>query len=237
MAINFKEYTRIRDIIVKRNKRAAAAGLMPLVHFPTVKEIKAGYVDPAQALRAVKEYYSSGSQVKAIRQTGLTPPVRSFPEMPAEPKLSAEAKKEKQRQAQRLYRQRRKIKERSRNERVAKQQIGYLKALVTMQNRGLDLGVDITQMTATEAQGLVEYLQYRLSQADFEDIYGIVEFTQDMGKMIERGFTPQQIRSDFEEFLESQKAFSQRGEHMEGLTPKEATELWNTFYRSKMSRE
>lgn len=234
MAINFKEYTRIRDIIVKRNKRAAAAGLMPLIHFPTVKEIRSGYVDPGQALKAVKEYYSSGSQVKAIRQTGLTPPVRTFPQMPPEPKLSTAEKQQRRREYQRMYRQRQKIKQMSRNARLANQQIGYLKALITLQNRGFDLGVDVTKMTATEAQGLVEYLQYRLSQADFENIYGVVEFTKDMGKLVEKGYTPQQIRTDFEEFLESQKAFTKRGEHMEGLSPDEADRLWHKFYRSKM---
>ena len=68
--IDFKEYTRLRDIVVKRNKRAVSAGLMPPVHFPTVKEIRAGFVDAKSALEAVKNFYSSGSQVKAIRETG-----------------------------------------------------------------------------------------------------------------------------------------------------------------------
>ena len=53
---DFKEYTRIRDIVQKRIKRASAAGLAPMVHVPTVKEIKAGIVNPQEALRALKGY-------------------------------------------------------------------------------------------------------------------------------------------------------------------------------------
>ena len=37
---DFSEYTRIRDIVQKRIKRAVKAGLAPMVHVPTVKEIK-----------------------------------------------------------------------------------------------------------------------------------------------------------------------------------------------------
>ena len=77
-----KEYTRLRDIVVKRNKRAVEAGLMPLVHFPTIREIKAGVVSPGEAMQAVKGYYSGGSQVKAIRETGLVPEFKTFTVLP-----------------------------------------------------------------------------------------------------------------------------------------------------------
>ena len=95
--IDFKEYTRIRDIVQKRIKRAFQAGLAPLFHVPTVKEIKAGLVSSSEAMRALKEYYSGGSQVKAIRQTGLVPEFKSFPTLPKEKTLSKSEKRQKQR--------------------------------------------------------------------------------------------------------------------------------------------
>ena len=58
--MNFKEYSRMRDIVRKRNIRLAEQGLAPLVHFPTVKEIKAGIADKGAAFSAVSGYYSEG---------------------------------------------------------------------------------------------------------------------------------------------------------------------------------
>ena len=69
--IDFKEYTRIRDIVVKRNKRAAAAGLAPLVHFPTVKEIRAGYVPAKEALQAVKGFIQMVLQLRLSGRPAL----------------------------------------------------------------------------------------------------------------------------------------------------------------------
>lgn len=231
MAINFKEYTRIRDIIVKRNKRAAAAGLMPLVHFPTVKEIKSGYVDPAQALKAVKEYYSSGSQVKAIRQTGLTPPVRSFPEMPAEPKLGPAEKKAKQREYQRAYRRRKAVREKALTPAKARKYEGYLKALDTMAKRwkeaGFDLGISTASLTPAQAQAFVEYMEYRFAQGDFTAHYVIDEFIQDFSKALNKGFKADQIVSDYNKFLENRYKMAERKDNMEGMDQPFIRRTWS----------
>ena len=129
---SFKEYTKIRDIVVKRNKRAASAGLAPLLHFPTVKEIKAGMVPASEAMKAIKEYYSSGSQVKAIRQTGMVPEFKSYPTMPEIPKLTIDQQREKRRQQQRDYRRRKKVRETALSPEKARKYEGYLKALNTV---------------------------------------------------------------------------------------------------------
>jgi len=233
MAINFKEYTRIRDIIVKRNKRAAAAGLMPLVHFPTVKEIKSGYVDPAQALKAVREYYSSGSQVKAIRQTGLTPPVRSFPEMPAEPKLGPAEKKAKQREYQRAYRRRKAVREKALTPAKARKYEGYLKALDTMAKRwkeaGFDLGISTASLTPAQAQAFVEYMEYRFAQGDFTAHYVIDEFIQDFSKALNKGMKADKIVDDFNKFLEDRSAMQNRANSMEGMSREQTRNMWDRF--------
>ena len=47
---NSAEYTKLRDIAQKRQKRLSAAGYAAPIHIPTVKEIKAGIVSPGLAL-------------------------------------------------------------------------------------------------------------------------------------------------------------------------------------------
>ena len=109
MAFDSKEYTRLRDIAQKRIKRAAAEGLAPAVHVPTVREIKAGIVDPGQAMRELKRFISGGSTVTAIKQTGLVPEFREFPQLPPKRKLSSEEQKVRKRERDRLYRMRKAI--------------------------------------------------------------------------------------------------------------------------------
>lgn len=232
-SIDFKEYTRIRDIVVKRNKRAAAAGLAPLVHFPTVKEIRAGYVPAKAALQAVKGFYSDGTTVKAIRQTGLAPVFKSFPQMPAQPKISEELKKERRREQQRLYRRMKKVRDSAISPEKAKKYEGYLKALDTVsrtwRKKGVDIGISVRDLTPAEAQAFVEYLDYRFSQGDFTQQYVIDEFIQDFSKLMKKGHNAQDIVSDFNQFLENRSRMTDRASNMEGISEYETMGLWSEF--------
>ena len=230
---NFSEYTKMRDIVVKRNKRAAAAGLAPLVHFPTVREIKAGLVNPAEALRAVKDFYSSGSQVKTIRQTGLVPEFRSFPTMPAQPKLSIDEKNERRKQQQREYRRRRKVRESAISPEKGRKYEGYLKALDTVskawKKRGFNLGIDLQSLSPSQAQAFVEYMDYRFSQGDFTQRYVIDEFIQEFSRLLQNGHTAQNITKDFEAFLENRNQLSNRYHTMEGITQDQFQAAWYEY--------
>ena len=231
--MDFKEYSRIRDIVVKRNKRAVAAGLAAPVHFPTVKEIRSGFVDAGQALRAVQNFYSGGSTVKAIRQTKLVPQMPTFPVMPTERRLSPDEKKERKRAADRAYRQRRKIRDIAINPEKARKYEGYLKALKTVtsvwKQSGFDLGLDLGSMTPQQAQAFVEYMDYRFSQGDFKQRYVVDEFIQDFSKLMQSGYKPGQITSDFEQFLENRGQLQGRSDAMEGLSNAESMSLWHEF--------
>ena len=231
--MNFKDYTRLRDIVVKRNKRAVNAGLMAPVHFPTVAEIKAGYVDPAAALKAVKDYYSSGSQVKTIRQTGLVPVAVSFPEMPKPKPVSDEVKKERRRQQQREYRRRRKVRESAITPEKAKRYDSYLKALQTVsrtwRKAGFDIGIDLGKLSPAQAQAFVEYMDYRFAQGDFTQRYVIDEFIQDFSKLLSKGHSAKDITSDFNQFLENRSQLQSRGESMDGLSNGDIMGLWQQF--------
>ena len=234
--INFKEYTRIRDIVQKRIKRASAAGLAPMVHVPTVKEIKAGIVDPAEALRALKGYYSGGSQVKAIRQTGLVPEFRSFPTLPELPPLSKEQKKQRQREYQRDYRRRRKVRETAITPEKGKKYESYLKALEsvsrTWKRAGRDIGIDLRSLSPAQAQAFVEYMDYRFSQGDFTQRYVIDEFIQDFSKLLSKGHSAKNIVNDFNLFLENRMQLQGRMYSMEGIQSWEFSGLWDDFIGS-----
>ena len=231
--IDFKEYTRIRDIVQKRIKRAVKAGLAPMVHVPTVKEIKAGIVDPAEALRALKGYYSGGSQVKAIRQTGIVPEFRSFPTLPEQPKLSSAEKKQRDRERQREYRRRRKVREAALTPEKGKKYESYLKALDTVsrtwKRAGRDIGIDLRSMTPAQAQAFVEYMDYRFSQGDFTQRYVIDEFIQDFSKLLSKGHSAKNIVSDFNLFLENRMQLQGRMENMEGIPSWQFMGLWDDF--------
>lgn len=234
--MDFKEYTRMRDIVVKRNKRAAAAGLMPLVHFPTVKEIRSGIVDKQQALRALQDYYSSGSQVKAIRQTGYVPEIRQlqqFPRLPEQPRPTAQQKRERKREQQRSYRQRKKIRETAITPEKARKYEGYLKALDTVsktwKKAGFNIGIDLKSLTPSQAQAFVEYMDYRFAQGDFTQRYVIDEFIKDFSKLLSKGHNPKQITSDFNQFLANREALQNRSNHMLGLSPDEIQSAWYDY--------
>lgn len=231
--IDFKEYTRLRDIVQKRIKRAVKAGLAPMVHVPTVKEIKAGIVDPTEALRALKGYYSGGSQVKTIRQTGLVPEFRSFPTLPELPPLSSAEKKQRDRERQREYRRRRKVRETALSPEKGKKYESYLKALETVsrtwKRAGRNIGIDLRSLTPTQAQAFVEYMDYRFSQGDFTQRYVIDEFIQDFSKLLSKGHSAKNIVNDFNLFLENRMQLQGRMENMEGISSWEFMGLWDDF--------
>lgn len=235
-SIDFKEYTRIRDIVQKRIKRAVKAGLAPMVHVPTVKEIKAGLVKPAEAMRELKGYYSGGSQVKTIRQTGLVPTFKSFPTLPEPPALSKEQKKQQIRDRQRDYRRRRKVRETAITPEKGKKYESYLKALETVsrtwKRAGHDIGIDLKSLTPTQAQAFVEYMDYRFSQGDFTQRYVIDEFIQDFSKLLSKGHSPKNIVKDFNLFLENRQQLQGRMDNMEGIPSWEFSGLWDDFIGS-----
>ena len=233
MKFDSKEYTRIRDIAQKRMKRAATQGLAGPIHFPTIKEIRAGIVDPGQAMRALKNYVSGGSTVTAIKQTGLIPEFKQFPTLPPAKKLSEDEKKARKRERDKLYRQRKKIREMTSSPERIKKGESYLKALDTISRQykkmGRDIGIDLASMTPSEAAAFVAYMDYRFAQGDFTQMYVIDEFIQDFSKLRSKGYKAGAIVNDFNIFLAHQNEVRGRADAMEGLTPGQTRNLWDQF--------
>ena len=230
---NFNEYTKLRDIAQKRMKRIAAAGLAPAVHFPTVREIRSGVVDPGQAMRELKAYLSGGSTLTAVRQTGMAPVFKSYPELPKPKPLLDELKKERRREQQRLYRQRKKVRNAALSPEKAIKYEGYLKALDTVakawKKSGFNLGIDLQSLSPAEAQAFVEYMDFRFSQGDFTQRYVIDEFIQDFSRLLSKGHKPKDITDDFNKFLENRQQLATRADAMEGLSSGEVMSIWDQF--------
>lgn len=233
MAFDSKEYTRLRDIAQKRMKRAVSQGLSSPIHFPTVREIKAGIVDPGQAKRALSAFLSGGSTVKAIKQTGLVPEFRSFPQLPEKRRLTTEEEKARKRERDRLYRQRKRIREQARSETQSKKHESFLKALDTMSRQfkrmGRDLGLDLSKMTPGEAAAFTAYMEYRFAQGDFTQMYVIDEFIQDFSKLRQRGHKAGEIINDYQGWLAHQHDVKGRADNMDGLSGFETYSTWRNF--------
>lgn len=229
---NFKDYTRLRDIAQKRQKRLSAAGLAAPIHIPTVKEIKAGMVDADTAMRTLKNYLSDASTVTAARQTGTVASFQKFPELPKQLKFTAEELRERRRQQARRSRQRARIRKESTPEQF-KKYASYLKALDTVNKTwskaGFKIGIDLTSMTPSQAQAFVEYMDFRFSQGDFTQHYVIDEFIQGFSKLMKSGYKGKDIVGDFNKFLEDRKGLEARASNMEGLSSAESMRLWDQF--------
>ena len=157
----------------------------------------------------------------------------SFPVAPPERKLSSEEKRQQKRERDRLYRQRRRIRQNALTPEKAKKYESYLKTLQTVtktwSKQGFDLGISLSNLTPEQAQAFVEYMDYRFSQGDFKQRYVVDEFIQDFSKLMQSGYKPGQITSDFEQFLENRGQLQGRSDAMEGLSNAESMSLWHEF--------
>lgn len=210
--MDFKEYSRLRSIARKRLERSAAAGLMPLIKLPTVKEVRASD-NPEAYMSAVRNILSAGSTVKEIRKSGSAPVVQ-LPQLPKMPKMPKDMSPEEKR----IYRN--KQKRRSKAKRAvelaaptpekARKRVGYLKALETLgekwREHGVDIGNWLSVMSPGRAKQFVEYIEYRFSQGDYNSKYVIDTFIKDFGELQKREYDFKDIEKDFEVFLEKQKA-------------------------------
>lgn len=231
---NFSEYTRLRDIAHKRAVRLEQAGLSVPIHIPTVKEIKAGIVSAGEAMKAVKNFLSEGSTVKAVKQTQIVPEFKQYPKLPKQKRKTEEERKQRKREQDRAYRRRKAIREQAKTGEQAKKHESYLKALDSVSKRfkskGIDLGLD--RLTPSQAKAFVAYMDYRFSQGDFSQHYIINDFVQDFSKLLSKGYKADEITKDFDKFLADQSRLENNANNMTGITAEESALLWDRFIDS-----
>lgn len=203
---DYKEYTKQRDIAQKRIKRMQKAGVQIDVHIPTVKELRAGSVDFREQMgKVLHEFVSTGVSLSRQREKERV-------------SYSPEQLRERKRQQARDYRRRKVAKEYERPAFPKKYQ-GYLKGLKT-------LGVDVPP---SKLPAFFEYMDYRFAQGNVSKKYVFDIFVDDYTKMLQKGYKPDQILSDFQKFEADQAALSDRAENMIGISAEKAIGLWDKF--------
>lgn len=205
--IDYKEYTKLRDIAQKRIKRAQAAGVPLSVHIPTVKELRARGNETADEITMMnlQQFLSGGFSLQRRRESR-----REY--------LTAEEKRQRRREYEREYRRRKVAKQYERPEHPKTYQ-GYLKGLRTM-------GVDIPP---SKLPGFFAYMDYRFAQGSVGKKYVFDIFVDDYQKMLQKGYNPNQILSDFQKFEADQRELASRESNMMGTSQEEAIALWDQY--------
>lgn len=207
----FSEYTRLRDIVVKRLKRRGVTDF----HVPTVKEIKLS--GNANAIN-IELAHQTGQLQSFIYKTDIIREEKKA----RTPKLSPEQKRARRREYEKQYRRTKVAKQYERPEFPNKYQ-GYLKGLRTM-------GVDIPPSKLPE---FFKYMDYRFAQGNAAKKYVFDIFVDDYQRMLQQGYKPDQILADFQTFEADQIALKSRSDGMEGLTLKEAINMWDSYVNLK----
>lgn len=233
--MNYKEYSRLRSIARKRIERASKEGLTEYVRLPTVKEVRASG-SPERYMQAVQDYLNQPSTVSQLRKTGTTP-VLNLPQTPIPPqqRQSDAERLARRREQNRRSKAKRAIEKSAPNEQIASRQVGYLKALETVASQWRDAGIDVGNwlgvLSPGKAKKFVEYMEYRFSQADYKAKYVIDTFIRDFGALLEKGYNFDDIKGDFNTFLDKQKELSRnkRRTNKYGVTNDEFMAAWGKF--------
>lgn len=235
MAINYKEYSKLRSIARKRIERAAAAGIMEYIRIPTVKEVRAS-ANPEAYFSQVRSILNEPSTVRQIRRSGSAPAV-SFPDLPAEAtrKMSAEEKRARRKEQKRRSKAKRYVERTSKTEAEGRKKVGYLKALETVAKEWREKGVDVGNWLGVMSPGMskkfVEYMEYRFSQGDYKNRYTIDTFIRDFGTLVQKGYNFKDIKADFGQFLGKQKELQKgkRKTNKSGISSDEVDQVWRKF--------
>ena len=234
--MDYKEYSRLRSIARKRLERSAAAGLMPLIKIPTVKEARASD-NPEAFMAAVKNILAAGSTVKEIRKSG-TAPVVQLPQLPKMPKqLSSEEKRIRRNEQKRRSKAKRAVEKEAGTEAEGRKRVGYLKALETVAAKWRDAGIDVGNWLGVMSPGMskkfVEYMEYRFAQGDYKNRYTIDTFIRDFGTLVQRGYDFKDIQGDFSAFLGKQKELQKgkRRTNKYGIDSDEVDSVWRMFVK------
>lgn len=205
--IDYKEYTKLRDIAQKRIKRAQAAGVHIDIRIPTVKELRHRGEDVGNIeLMRLEQFIRTGFSLS--RRSAASRPV-----------YTAEEKRARKNQQNRDYRRRKVAREYEREEFPYKYQ-SYLKGLKK-------LGVDIPPSKLPE---FFAYMDFRFAQGKKKDKKYLFDiFTDDYLEMLQNGYRPSEILRDFEEFAADQGILEIKAGEMSGMNYDKAIGLWNSF--------
>lgn len=234
--MDYKEYSRLRAIASKRLKRAAAAGYSVDTHVPTVKEVRASK-NPADYMKAVKKFLDDNdSKLAVVRKSGGS--YAQIEVQPSRPKKPlTDAQRARRREQNRRSKAKRAVERTATSEADAKKRAGYLKALETVSEKWKEAGIDIGNwlgvLSPKKAQAFADYMEYRFSQGDYKNRYTVDTFIRDFGELVKRNYNFDDIKGDFDNFLDKQKQLSKnrRRTNQYGITEDEVDSAWRKFVK------
>lgn len=235
--MDYKEYSRLRSIARKRIERASAAGKAEYTFIPTVAQVKKS-ANPDAYMRAIREYLKMPS-LKDKPSGGASLPTINIPggQLPTVRKPTTEEQKARRREQNRRSKAKRAVEQASKSEGEAKKRVSYLRALETLAMKWREAGIDIGNwlgvLSPKKAKAFTDYVEYRFSQAKYNDKYVIDVFIKDFGEMVKRQYNFNDIEQDFGKFLEKQKQLSKnkRKTNKYGITEDEINTAWKKFVK------
>ena len=244
--IDFKEYSRLRDIAHKRIQRLQKAGFDADIYLPTVKEVRASE-NPYYFMRELRNFVNAPTTVKEVRLQKTAKPVVHRPNFPTVPQIRKETELEKQirKKAQKKKSRVNRAVKKSAPEGKSGRFTGYLKAAEKIAERWIQAGKlsgdmkymenakFVLSMTPAQAKAFVAYTEYRFSQGDFEGRYTIVRFVEDFIELANKGVKLNSLQADFDRFLADQNKLSQHRADTEkyGIPAGEMLDLWSKFIK------
>lgn len=244
--IDYKEYSRLRDIAHKRVERMKQAGFTAGIDLPTVKQVRASN-NPYFFLSELRKFVNAPTTVKEVRKAAIAgKPTEvyqpKFPTVPDVKQLTEIQKEQRKREQRRRSRVRRAIKEIS-PEGMQGKRLGYIKAAQTIADQWMQIGLKtgdinylqqanwIKSMTAGQAKAFVAYTEYRFAQGDFTSRYSITRFVEDFVEMAKSGRNLNSIQLDFNNFLADQKILKDHANDTDslGMPAGKVMDLWTKF--------
>lgn len=218
MASNYSEYSRLRSIARKRAQRLAEKGFSSDLYFPTVKELKSRGISGKAATKSVQSFLKAPSTVREAKKATERPvfiPTSSGAVVTTESKEKEARRKAQSRERSRRYRER--------VRRLSKQEKSYMKAARTL---GL-------RITPANAKAFSEYMDFRFAQGSDSVHYRVARYVEDyMSIIAKKGYSPDEILGDFNQFLDDRAALMDRADDMSGITPDEMDAFWDDFIYS-----
>ena len=201
--MNYKEYSRQRDIAVKRLKRMGVEA-----HVPTVKELRQNPAGADDAFTKLTTFLTEGPSLRKKREADRI-------------HYTHEQMRERKREYNREYRKRKKAGEfaESRGYISSRGWYGVVKGARTL---GLNL-------KPSEVKGFLAYMEYRFAQGVGSLKYAFARFEEDYEELRNKGYKPDTIIADFEKFSANQAELMSRADGMDGIDSDTAHSLWTRF--------
>ena len=204
--IDYKEYSRQRDIAQKRLKRLDKAGKGLGIQLPTVADLRA-MTDPekvAGIASGLSNFLESGTSLSRIREA-------------SRPRYTEEQRRQRKREQSRDYRRRKVAKQYERPNSTKYQ--SYVKALKT-------LGVDIPP---SKLPAFFNYMDFRFAQGNAGAHYVFDIYVEDYTELLRQGYKPDAIVQDFMEFEYDQISLGESAGEMVGRSFDDVMDTWNRF--------